>query len=139
MSEELFRKKCLNKIQSPDNLEEYIRVSDPCVWLFLAGVILLLAGACIWGIFGRVDSTVNTSVYAEDGISACYIDEEDIFSVKAGMTVKFDGYEANISEISGKDQQYYVCLLESEQNIPDGLYSGKVVVATNKPISFILN
>lgn len=139
MNEEIFRKKSIDKIKSPDNLHEYIRVSNPSVWLLLGGVILLLVGACIWGIFGRVDSTVNTAVYAEDGVAACYVAEEDIYSIKSGMPVKIDGYKASISEISDKDGQYYICLLELEQPVPDGFYNGKIVVGKNKPINFILN
>ena len=49
MSEEIFRKKSLDKVKSPENLDDYIQVSNPGVWLLLVSVIILLAGACVWG------------------------------------------------------------------------------------------
>ena len=35
MNEEIFRKKSLDKVKSPENLDDYIRVSNPGVWLFI--------------------------------------------------------------------------------------------------------
>ena len=138
MNEEIFRKKNLEKIKSPESLDDYIRVSNPGVWLLLISVIILLAGACVWGIFGHVDSTVGTSIRAENGTAVCCIAEEDISSVDAGMAVKFDDFEAVITEIGQKDDLGYVCALQSEQTIPDGLYEGKIVISSVRPLSFVL-
>ena len=49
MNDKIFRKKSIERMKSPDELNDYIRISEPGVWLLLAGLILLLAGACIWG------------------------------------------------------------------------------------------
>ena len=42
MDNELFRKKSLDKMKSPDNIDDFIRVSNPGVWLLIVSVILLL-------------------------------------------------------------------------------------------------
>ena len=139
MSEEIFRKKCLDKVKSPEDLDDYIQVSNPGVWLLLISVIVLLAGACVWGIFGHIDSTVETSVYAENGDIACYIAEDAASSVQVGMTVKFSGFEAVITEIRDLDMPGRRCTLHSQQPVPDGAYEGKIVVKSIKPLSFILN
>ncbi len=139
MNAEIFRKKSLDKIKSPDSLNDYICVSNPGIWLLLVSIIVLLAGACVWGVCGKIESTVSTIVYAENEIAACYIAEEDISAVQAGMKVKFDGMEAVVSSTAEKDEQWYICLLESEQPIPDGLYDGKIVISTYKPIDFVFN
>lgn len=139
MNAEIFREKSLKKIQSPENLDDYIRVSNPGVSLLLLSIILLLVGACIWGIFGRIESTVTTIVYAEDKVAVCYVAETDISQIRDGMNVKFDGMEAVLTGTVQKEEQWYICLLESEQTIPDGMYDGKIVVSTVKPIDFVLN
>ena len=94
MSEEIFRKKSLDKVKSPENLDDYIQVSNPGVWLLLISVIVLLAGACVWGIFGHLDSTAETSVHVENGAVVCYVADKDISSIQEEMTVKFSGFEA---------------------------------------------
>ena len=67
MNEEIFRKKSLDKVKSPESLDDYIRVANPGVWLLLISIIVLLAGACIWGFFGHIDSTVPAAVHVENG------------------------------------------------------------------------
>ena len=53
--DELFRKKSVEKISSPDELNDYIRVTTPSVWILLAAIIILLVGMLAWSIFGTVD------------------------------------------------------------------------------------
>ncbi len=139
MGEEIFRKKSLDKMKSPENLDDYIRVSNPGVWLLLVSIIVLLAGACVWGIFGHINSVVETDVHAESGTVICYIAEEDAASIEVGMTVEFDGYEAGIINISKEKNGSIICGLQADQQIPDGIYNGSVVTESIKPLSFILD
>ena len=139
MGEEIFRKKSLEKIKSPENLDDYIQVSNPGVWLLLISVIILLAGACVWGLFGHIDSTAEAEIRAENTALVCYVADQDIASVHEGMTVRFDDFEAVITEIGQKEDAEYVCVLGSSQPIPDGFYEGKIVTKSVKPLSFVLN
>lgn len=139
MNEEIFRKKSLDKVKSPESLDDYIRVSNPGVWLLLISIIVLLAGACVWGVFGHIDSTVPATVRVENGQAVCTIAEEDISSVKVGQTVKLEKQEAVIKTVGEKDDKGYVCTLDVGNSLPDGFYEGKVVVESYKPLSFILN
>ncbi len=52
--ESVFREKSMENINSPDKLNDYIRVSTPGVWLVLAAVTVLLIGILVWGIFGTL-------------------------------------------------------------------------------------
>ncbi len=51
---DLFRKKSLDRISSPEQLDDYIHVTSPSVVLVLAALILILLGMFAWGILGRV-------------------------------------------------------------------------------------
>ncbi len=52
---DLFREKSLDRVSSPEKLNDYIRVTKPAVWLVLLAIVVLLAGMLIWGIFGTVE------------------------------------------------------------------------------------
>ena len=41
---QIFRQKSLDQISSPEQLHDYLHVTNPTVWLALAAVILLLVG-----------------------------------------------------------------------------------------------
>lgn len=47
MNEQVFRKKSVDRVSSPEQLNEYIRVSNPGVWMILAAIIVLLVGAIV--------------------------------------------------------------------------------------------
>lgn len=139
MNETIFRKKSLDKVKSPESLDDYIQVSSPGVWLLLISILLLLAGACVWGVFGRIESTVPSTVRIENGAAVCYVAEDDVSSVQTDLTVRFADSEAHIAAIGGKEDMGFACPLSEASSLPDGFYAGKIVVGTYKPISFILN
>lgn len=139
MSEEIFRKKSLDKVKSPESLDDYIRVSNPGVWLLLISVIVLLIGAVVWGIFGHIDSTVPASVRIENGTAVCYVEEDNMTSVKVGQTVKFEDCETVIESVGNKTDDGYVCTLSNISGLADGFYEGNIIVESYKPLSFILN
>jgi len=46
----IFRKSSLERMSSPEQLNDYIRVSNPSVWIILAAIAILLIAAIVWGI-----------------------------------------------------------------------------------------
>ena len=50
----IFRQKSIDKVSSPEKLDDYIRVTTPSVWITLAAILTLLIGAFVWGIFGQL-------------------------------------------------------------------------------------
>ena len=50
----LFRQKSLDRVSSPEKLNDYIRVTTPSVWLALAAVLVMLAGMIVWSVFGTI-------------------------------------------------------------------------------------
>lgn len=55
MKNSLFREKSLTQVSSPEQLNDYIRVSTPAVWLVLTAIVLLLIGVALWGCLGRLE------------------------------------------------------------------------------------
>ncbi len=46
-SNTIFRKASLDRVLSPEQLNDYIKISRPSVWLILGTVIVLLIGVCV--------------------------------------------------------------------------------------------
>ncbi|MBO4374919.1 MAG: hypothetical protein J5829_07410 [Lachnospiraceae bacterium] len=62
----IFRQKSIDRVSSPEKLDDYIRVTTPGVWITLAALVILLAGTIVWGIFGELtihnsDGTTQTA------------------------------------------------------------------------------
>ena len=51
----IFRQKSVDRVSSPEQLNDYIRVATPSVWLVLAALVVLLAGMLAWSVLGKVE------------------------------------------------------------------------------------
>lgn len=75
MSNQIFRQKSLDRVSSPEQLNDYVRVSNPGVWTILLAVIVLLIGVCVWGIFRHLDTQIKTAGVCEKVIFTCRVEE----------------------------------------------------------------
>lgn len=157
MNKQLFRKSSIERVSSPEQLNDYVRVTTPGVWMILTAVIVLLAGVCVWGIFGHLDTKTETAGICVDGVFTCYAKEEDAARVKQGMTVTVDGNSFAVSKVSampvsadGEMDEYLLYLggfsegewlyeITADTDIPDGIYKAQIVTESVSPMSFIMN
>lgn len=51
----LFRSKSIQRVSSPEQLNDYIRVTTPSVWIVLIALVVLLAGMLAWSVLGRIE------------------------------------------------------------------------------------
>lgn len=57
----LFRKVAIEHVSSPEELNDYIKVTTPGVWTVLIAVIVLLAALFFWGAYGSIEVTRSVS------------------------------------------------------------------------------
>ncbi len=50
MVRHIFRQKSVDVVSSPEQLNDYMRVTSPGVWAVLTAILVLLAGVCVWGV-----------------------------------------------------------------------------------------
>ena len=55
----IFRKKSLEWVSSPEQLNDYIKVTTPSVWIILAATLILIIGALVWAVFGKIRQTTR--------------------------------------------------------------------------------
>lgn len=55
MKESIFRKKTIDRVTSPEQLNDYIHVTKPSIWLIIISIVLLMIGTIVWGVFGTVE------------------------------------------------------------------------------------
>lgn len=157
MDNQIFRKKSIDRVSSPEQLNDYVRVSNPGVWMVLAAVIVLLAGICVWGILGHLDTNITTASVVKDGQAVCYIKEADIASVKAGQTVRINDTECKVVSVSetpkavsaelgdyalhlgGLSVGEWVYEVTFTVELADGVYGADITVESVSPMSFIFN
>jgi len=60
MKNDIFRKSSLERISSPEQLNDYIKVSNPSVWVIIAALTASVIAAFAWSIVGRIPTKLNT-------------------------------------------------------------------------------
>ena len=157
MNEQIFRKKSVDKVSSPEQLNEYIRVANPSVWIILGAIVILLAGVVVWGFIGHLDTTLSTAIVSQNGEAVIYISEADAEKIAVGMTVRVGENEYAVTEIStepirvdstideyavhlgGFTMGEWVYVIKVSGDFADGVHKAEIVIESISPISFILN
>ncbi|MEG0090501.1 MAG: hypothetical protein RSA20_01660, partial [Oscillospiraceae bacterium] len=102
MENTMFRKKSLDTISSPEQLDDYIRVTSCGVWIVLGALILLLIGIFAWGVFGSLETTVSGKALLENNQAVLYLTEEDVPTVHVNDEIRVGGKVGHITSISEK-------------------------------------
>ncbi len=55
---QLFRKAALDRLSSPEQLDQIMRVTSPMGWAAMAACVVLVAMATIWGVYGTIPTKV---------------------------------------------------------------------------------
>ena len=153
----LFRKKSEEYIDSPEKLDDYLRVTNPGVWALLLAVLILLIGFIMWSVVGKLETSVSTAVVVDNGSSAAYIPESAVNAVVESRKITIDDKEYTLDPdalepITVTDEtNIYVRLagdlsvgdiiyeIPMESDLKDGVYSGTVITETISPWSLLLN
>lgn len=141
MSKELFRQTSLDRISSPEQLNDYIKVSNPSIWAILGAIMVLLIAMIVWSITGSLPTTVTVKGIAKDGEVACYLSGEDSAKLKTGMTVKLNGSisgtvrEVSNSPLSAEEASAQLGSDYARQALSLSEWNTKVMVAPSQPLS----
>lgn len=153
----LFREKSIESIESPEALNDYLRVTSPSIWLILGGIVLFLIGVCIWGVFGHIDSTRDTAIVSQNGITVCLVPAEVISNVLENPSVRIEDIDYALTpstlepEIISEATDIYIILtgkltvgqvvyrIPVDAHLEEGIYSGKIVTEKLSPISLLMN
>ena len=112
MQNNLFKKSSMERISSPEKLNDFIKVSNPAGWMLLTTALAVVLGLLIWGIFGRLSETTVFSGHLKDGRLFCYAHDGSASQLSEGM-------EATVSP-QGSSQTF----------------SGRIVTVSEHPLSF---
>lgn len=97
MSSSIFREKSMEKMKSPENLDDYIRVTNPGLWLILIAIGVLLVGFFLWGALGTIETKTTVGATVVEGQAICQGDADLI----RGIEKRLNGGEEIVFEMNG--------------------------------------
>ena len=141
MENQLFRKKSLDRISSPEALHDYMRVTSPRLWMMLAAILVLLIGFIVYASTAKLENIMPISITAEDGVVSARLPMSEMETVRTGMKVRIGEEEGTVGWISVVDDEINLVIRMDREDIrvPDGEHEGKLVVESTTPVSFLWN
>lgn len=162
----IFREKSIDRISSPEQLDDYVKATTPGVWVLLAAIMVFLAGFIAFCIFGTVETDVKVVVYSDGTNMACYFDEVYLDQMNEDMQIDMDMidgdyhitaiYDKPVGLNPDKDNDaaiIHMLGIEAEDGnvvwaskakvegakLPKDTYIGKVVIDNIAPYTFVTN
>ena len=154
----IFRQDSLDRIASPEQLDDYIRISRPGVWVVVIAAIVLLASFLVWGAYGTLPTTIPEVGVVTNGELVCY--NADVSGVAPSMLVTIGDVTGRVTHVSATpysseeiaaryDSDYTTHMLGIEDwnyeirisapGIADGLTEATIITGQVHPITFIFN
>lgn len=124
------------EIRSPDQLNDYLRVTNPGVWAVFAVVFLIIAAFFAWSLAGTIETLTDAKAVVSDGSAELIILGSEGGTVQKGMTVRVDKKEYSILDV--REDEYGRMVAYTAVDLPDGSYDAKIVTESITPISFLL-
>lgn len=133
----IFRQRSLDRISSPEQLTDYLRVTNPGVWVLLAAVIMLLGGLFAWSMVGSLETLTDGVALVENGQAQIMVTDSGKGEITSDMTVRIDSDEYEIATVEKDDFGRTVAL--APVNEADGKYDVKIVIERIHPIKFLFS
>lgn len=128
------RQKTRDRISSPDQLTDYLRVTNPGIWVLLASIVLFLAGVFVWFTIGTLESTAAVKVSVAGQQATVIPREATVLTEGMPLRVASDEYTLDSVGTDEYDRSFGNAMVK----LPDGVYDGIVVTAQTHLISFLL-
>ena len=159
MARNIFRKKSLDRISSPEQLNDYIRVTNPGVWMIMCAVVLLLLGICVWSVFGELDTTLTVAAVTDLNQTVCYVKASESQELEDGLLVWIGDEQFRIADIQTQpvqvDDTYaeyilhvgglqegewvYIATLDHKHGENGMIVEAEIVIESIAPIRFVMN
>lgn len=138
MKENIFRKKSIERITSPDDLTTYIHVARAEGWIILLAVMILLFGLIGWSYFSSIQSYVYGRAEVNAGVvTATFEDNIGARNLNMDMDLEIGEFLVPIGFV--KHDEYGNIIAIANVDIPDGTYDVKASYKETQLISLLFN
>lgn len=98
MNKPIFTQKAMKKLRTPDDMEKYVQVTNPGMWVILGACAALLLGLLAWGFLGTVSVTIQTRGVYADGKMFCLVSPAEYDMIRIGDKANIGGTSWTVTE-----------------------------------------
>ncbi|MBR0379332.1 MAG: hypothetical protein IJH62_02080 [Mogibacterium sp.] len=129
----IYREKTLERISAPDQLTDYLKVTNPGIWVVLTAVIILLVGVFVWSCVGDLETKSPSTIIVKD--KTARVATRDMKELTEGDELRLEDKNYDISSVTTDEFGRKIGI--ASVDLPDGVYDGIVIVEKTHPIEFL--
>ncbi len=132
----LFGKKAIERISSPEELSDYLHVTNPGIWGMFLALVLVLVGFVSWATVGKLESVINVKASVKDGSAVMTVRDSES-EIVAGMRLRIGNEEYYVSSVNVDDEGNTI--VYAPVKLLNGIYDTVIVIESISPIKFLFN
>lgn len=91
----IFRQSAMSRMMNSDDLDKYIKVTNPSIWMVVLAAVLLVGGLVVWSATAIIPTTIQTTGFVRNGDITCWVDKAIAAKIEeGGVTASVDGERA---------------------------------------------
>ena len=135
MDEKIFRQESIDRISSPDELNDYLKVSTPNLWIALIASIILLIGCLVWACQDTLETKIETVASVSNHYAQIVLTGSDAEAVEEKMDVRIGDVTTKIDHLMVDDFDRVIAVFDTE--LPDGNYKAQIILESIHPIQIL--
>ena len=138
MADQLYRKKVMDRLSSPEQLNDYLHITRPAVWVVIAAILLLIIGGIIWSSVTYINSVVNGTAEVRGGhMTVTFDDDQFAQNVQAGLDVTVGDTKSTILSVGwNPDGSLFAT---ADTSLADGTYPASVSYRRTQILQLLFN
>ncbi len=121
MQNKLFRQESLDRISSPEELHDYMRVTSPRLWMLLAAIAVLLVGFVVYASTATMENTVEIPVSVEFGLISAQQPEGEADMIRVDMPVRIADRTGRVTDIN-HTSELLMDIVYADGSVPETNY-----------------
>lgn len=139
---ELYTKRSLEELSSPDQLKDHLKVTGVPVWIVVIAILVFLAGFFVWSAFATLTSYTSEKGIVKDGVLTVRVQDtarEDEKPLASGdeMICVIGDLEAVLA-VTGTDGEGNRIAVGTVP-LPEGTYDVRIGYRQSRAIELLLN
>ena len=100
LGSQMFRETALRRMSSADDLDHYLKITNPSAWVLIGAVAVLIVAAFIWGLTASLPITTNTTGVLKSGQIVCFLPLDNDAIATPDSKVTAAGRETHITSVN---------------------------------------
>ncbi len=138
MEQQIFRNKSMERISSPEQLKDYMHVTNPSIWIVMGAIIFLLICILIWSSFAVIENQAVGTASIQSGVMTLHFNNpEESANIETGMTIQVGGINTPITYLGTSPDGLMIA--GADISLPDGNYPFLITYQITKVIKLLFN